>query len=423
MFSQQIFTAVGISSAKGRLRFWLIIFIFVLFIIATFSITLTMAMALLLVHWLAGRIDRSLQRLLAEMRKMDAGHEEERIPMHRFKYEAIEVQEIGLHFNYVLSLAEKYKDAMKKSEERFRLISEHSSDMITVHDMHGKYLYVSKAGKEILQYDTDELIGLDGYLFIHPEDIEHIRKNHEILLKEGHVVSTYRIRRKDGKYIWFESALKRLKGKKEDEPQLICISRNVTERKHIEEKLRKANEMLKELSMKDGLTCINNRRAFDERLEEEWDRAVRQKSVLSLIMLDIDNFKMFNDTYGHQAGDDCLKDVAYTAQMIAKKFGGAAFRYGGEEFSVILPNADAKEAKQAAENIREEVEKMGIPHMRSGVSPFVTVSLGVYSMSPDEQSTTKELIEGADLALYEAKRSGKNCVKVYSKKSKKEILA
>lgn len=158
-------------------------------------------------------------------------------------------------------------------------------------DLSGNCLYVSPAVKEILQYGFQELIGYNCYSFIHRDDAEIVRKSHEKLLKAGYAVVAYRIRRKDGKYIWLESSIKHLHEKNSEKEQVIVISRNITERKLAEKKLQEANRLLLELSIKDGLTGAWNRRAFDECLTKEWNRAVRNGTSLSLIMIDLDYFK------------------------------------------------------------------------------------------------------------------------------------
>ncbi|KAA9031168.1 diguanylate cyclase domain-containing protein [Niallia endozanthoxylica] len=355
------------------------------------------------------QIESPIRKVLEGTRRIGERNFNYRLDKHVYEKEAIEFQELCDNFNQMNEIIENYIVTLEKSEERFRMIAEYSTDMITIHDSSGKYLYVSPAGKEILQYEDNEVIGYDGYLFIHPDDLEMIRGNHEILLKNGYVVSTYRIRRKDGVYIWFESSFKCLEGKKPDEPQLIGISRNITERKLVEQTLEETNRVLQELSTKDGLTGVWNRRTFDERLEMEWSFGLRNSAALSLIMLDIDYFKKFNDTYGHQAGDDCLIKVANAIDVTAKKTRGMVFRYGGEEFGVILPETERAEAELTAEMIRKAVESQNILHSGSAVSQYVTVSLGVNTIIPNEEQTIDQFIVEADKALYQAKQKGRNC--------------
>lgn len=302
---------------------------------------------------------------------------------------------------------------LKESEEKFRLIAEYSSDMITLHDIRGKYLYASPACKEILQYDAEELVGKDAYLFIHPEDQEIIEQHHQTLLDTGYTVSTYRIRGKDGEYVWFESTIRLLNEIHSDELKLIVVSRNISERKLVEQKLKEANEILQHLSTIDGLTGVSNRRAFDERLELEWSRSIRNSTVLSLVLLDIDYFKNYNDTYGHQGGDDCLKQVASVIQETLGRATDLLCRYGGEEFCVILPDTDETGALRVGEKIRMVIEALKIPHAGSKVLPWVTISVGTATMIPTMNSSITNFISHTDKALYQAKHDGRNCVRSY----------
>jgi len=175
--------------------------------------------------------------------------------------------------------------------------------------------------------------------------------------------------------------------------------------------LLERNAALKELkliSITDGLTKLFNRRHFDELFDVEWKRSIREQHAISLIMIDIDHFKQFNDNYGHQAGDDCLVEVAKALQSAAKRPADTAARYGGEEFIVILANTDEKGALTLAENIRQAVVALNIAHDHSSAADHVTVSLGVASEIPSTDSPAERLLKAADQALYQAKEAGRN---------------
>ncbi|UTW13923.1 GGDEF domain-containing protein [Marinobacterium rhizophilum] len=169
-------------------------------------------------------------------------------------------------------------------------------------------------------------------------------------------------------------------------------------------------EKLYALSSIDGLTEIPNRRYFDEHFTEEWSRALRVQSVLSLIICDIDYFKDFNDRYGHLMGDDCLKAVASTLDLHARRAGDAVTRFGGEEFAIILPGIGLQEACMLAEQMREAVMALGIAHTESRVSDLVTISMGVACTIPSKDARPDMLIQHADEALYRAKHQGRNQV-------------
>ncbi|MCX7921646.1 MAG: diguanylate cyclase [Clostridia bacterium] len=182
------------------------------------------------------------------------------------------------------------------------------------------------------------------------------------------------------------------------------------ENKQLEEK----NKILQDLSSNDGLTGIANRRYFNEFISQEWARLSHTSIPLSIIMIDIDYFKTYNDTYGHQAGDECLKKVASTLANALKHTGNLAARYGGEEFAVVLPDTSRNEAVFVAEKLRADIEEVRIPHVKSDISDHVTISLGVATVIPQYDSSPDELIKSADQALYNAKNSGRNQVKIYA---------
>ncbi|MFZ5799495.1 MAG: diguanylate cyclase domain-containing protein [Thermodesulfobacteriota bacterium] len=174
--------------------------------------------------------------------------------------------------------------------------------------------------------------------------------------------------------------------------------------------LAEANQILQRLSSLDGLTGIPNRRRFDEVLKAEWHRAIRHSTSLSLIMLDIDFFKLYNDRYGHQGGDECLKKVAKALEKGGRRDTDLVARYGGEEFAVILPETGVKGAMEVAEIMRANVLDLKIPHESSKVSEQVTVSMGVATWVPERGSEPTDLISRADQALYKAKENGRNQV-------------
>ena len=183
--------------------------------------------------------------------------------------------------------------------------------------------------------------------------------------------------------------------------------------------LKQRTDLLENLAFLDGLTGIANRRQFDQQLEKEWRRMMRQSAPLSLLMIDIDYFKRFNDRYGHGAGDDCLRLVARTIAAIIKRPGDLAARYGGEEFAVILPDTDEKGAHAVAEIMRLAVESLKLPHESSLVANHITISLGAASDIPHRQGNLQDFIDAADHALYHAKSSGRNRISVESSASKK----
>lgn len=174
--------------------------------------------------------------------------------------------------------------------------------------------------------------------------------------------------------------------------------------------LKRQRDLLSRLSFLDGLTGIPNRRAFDEYYDREWRRALRSQAETSIIMCDIDHFKSYNDSYGHLAGDDCLKKVSELLRSLLDRPADLVARFGGEEFICVLPETGLAGAAITAEKLREAVESMGIPHLYSPVAPVLTISLGVASVVPTAQMKSDDLIQFADAQLYLAKQGGRNRV-------------
>jgi len=181
------------------------------------------------------------------------------------------------------------------------------------------------------------------------------------------------------------------------------------------QKLDAANRELRHVSIQDSLTGIANRRHFDDSLKQEWRRALRARRPLALILFDIDYFKQYNDVYGHQAGDECLRAVAGNLARHARRPGDWVARFGGEEFAVVLSETDARGAVHLAEQMRAAIDALAIPHSGSAVGRTVSISAGVASMVPESATgEPDELVQWADAALYDAKRQGRNRVVSYN---------
>ncbi|WP_170861274.1 diguanylate cyclase [Geitlerinema sp. PCC 9228] len=186
------------------------------------------------------------------------------------------------------------------------------------------------------------------------------------------------------------------------------------------QQLEDANQELHRLASIDSLTQVFNRRSFDERINQELWRLVREKAPLSLILIDIDRFKAYNDTYGHPTGDTCLQKVAQAINKAVQRPADLVARYGGEEFGVLLPHTDAEGAVVVAERVRSEVRHLQIEHVKSPIDQRLTVSIGVATIIPKLESTAESLIQQADWALYEAKNAGRDRVQTYHDASQKQ---
>lgn len=204
-------------------------------------------------------------------------------------------------------------------------------------------------------------------------------------------------------------------GKKNDFINKMIIEQKNRELQVLNEKLLKTNEELQRLSVTDALTGLYNRRKFDEQLYNQWKICRRFSVPVSIIMIDIDFFKQFNDLYGHIAGDRCLAAIADTLKRMVKRPTDCLARFGGEEFIISVSHLNAKESFSYAESIRKAVENLKIPHGNSSISPYVTISIGISTVIPNNQSTAGMLTHAADCALYRAKESGRNKTELLEK--------
>ena len=179
------------------------------------------------------------------------------------------------------------------------------------------------------------------------------------------------------------------------------------------EKVEDANQKLEQLANLDSLTQVANRRCFDERLQAEWKRLAQEQQPLSLILFDVDKFKLYNDYYGHLRGDDCLIRIAQTVEQIVHRPADLVARYGGEEFSVLLPNTDLAGAIKVVQSIQQGIHALAIPHAKSDVKDIVTLSLGITSLIPTRDIKPDTLIASADKAMYNAKQEGRDRYCIY----------
>jgi len=296
------------------------------------------------------------------------------------------------------------------SEGHHRLLAENANDMIIRFSPEFRRLYVSPACRDLLGYEPEELVGGHPGSLVHPADRDAMDEVLDRRLPAGDTTAraSFRLMRKDGRYVWLETSIRRL----ENGSGFVAVTRDVSERKALEAKLEEANRQLRVLAREDALTCLANRRRFDEALGEEYRRAMRVGSPLAIVMLDVDRFKSFNDTYGHPGGDACLQALAGVINRLSRRPADLPARYGGEEFVVLLPNTDADGALALAECIRSAMRDLAIPHAGSDFG-FATVSVGVAVMTPFVSlQGPAALVEAADAALYEAKRAGRNTVRL-----------
>ena len=298
----------------------------------------------------------------------------------------------------------KTERTLREREAHYRLLANNIADIILLIDARSLIRYVSQSVEPVLGLCPDDLLGKSCFDLIHPEDRESVRSA-TARLSGIDTVSTvvFRTWRADGTLAWVESKFK-LAVQPDDPAQteFLCVIRDVTERKRMEDELTQLNRRLTQLAATDGLTGLTNRRTFDGFLRREYEAC----DEISVLLFDIDNFKGYNDTYGHQAGDRCLQAVAKAIGDTTSTTSGLSARYGGEEFAVVLPNTTDADALKIAEAIRLTVLALGIPNTASSRG-YITISAGVATRN---RSTIDEaaLVGEADTALYEAKRLGRN---------------
>lgn len=222
----------------------------------------------------------------------------------------------------------------------------------------------------------------------------------------------YRALASDGSYVWIRDVVHVVRNDDGTVEALIGFMFDISERKRTEQKLLGLQQELEELSFKDSLTKLSNRRRFDALLEEEWASAQSEQHPLSLLMIDIDFFKRYNDHLGHIQGDECLRRVALALSEGATRPRDFLARFGGEEFVIVLPDTDQQGAERVAARCRDALRAARLPHPDSPVSPLVTISIGVGTLTPSTSDEPLHFIEAVDRFLYRAKEAGRDTVVV-----------
>lgn len=312
----------------------------------------------------------------------------------------------GVYLVRQLLKGQRVAAVLAAKEADFRLLAEESSDMVMRIGFDERIIYVSPSCVRLLGWVADQLRGTFALAGVNAEDLPHVRETVRAL-KQGEVEESrlvYRTRHRDGNEIWLETALRATRDPETGRVNgVVAISRDMTAHKDLEQKLAT-------LAIKDGLTGLANRRHFDDMLQQEWRRAERGGTPVSLVMMDVDYFKKFNDQYGHQAGDSCLKAVAKVIAAEARRPGDLAARYGGEEFVLLLPNTDEVGCALVAERIRQSLETLNLSHALNPPTKRVTMSIGGATGWPnaEAQGNHPSLIAAADRALYAAKHAGRD---------------
>ncbi|MBP2664546.1 MAG: diguanylate cyclase with sensor [Firmicutes bacterium] len=344
-----------------------------------------------------------------------------------------EIGQLALAFNKMVVQLKASRTELRDSEEKYRSLVENSN--VGVYRKTGNdnsfIEYANPALAKMFGFPSvEELLQASAIQF---SDQESFKLLIEEIDQQGAVKEReIRLKKKDGTSVWCSVTSIKHFDEKRQVFLIDSVVKDITERKIAEEALRQVhadleikvnertqelrvlNEKLYRLSLEDGLTGIANRRCFDEFLQREWQRARREQLPLALIMLDVDLFKHYNDTYGHVSGDECLKRVAGVIKEVAKRATDLAARYGGEEFAIVLPNTDQANAVKLGNEILVGVRELGIRNATAVSSQIVTISLGIAVIIPSDITTPESLIIAADQALYQAKNAGRNQLQVAS---------
>lgn len=274
-----------------------------------------------------------------------------------------------------------------------------------------KFSYIGPQIEQLLGWSQDSWTTVEDWAMrMHADDHECVVNFCVSQSKAGvDHEADYRALTKDGGYVWIRDVVHVVRNENGEVDSLIGFMFDISERKKTEEKVISLQRELEVFSFQDGLTGVANRRRFDSNLDIEWASARRGAHSLSLIMLDLDCFKQYNDHYGHMQGDDCLKSVGQALNMAATRPRDIVARFGGEEFMLLLPETDENAAQQVAEHCQRIIEKLQIPHEASTVGRFITVSMGVGTIKqPLAEMEPRHFIEAVDKLLYKAKKNGRN---------------
>lgn len=277
-----------------------------------------------------------------------------------------------------------------------------------------KFAYIGPQIEQLLGYPPESWETVQDWASrMHPDDQKWVVDFCVAQSKAGvDHEADYRALTKDGEYIWIRDVVHVVRDEAGETLALVGFMFDISERKRTEEQLLKLQRELEDLSYRDGLTGVANRRHFDNQFEIEWRSARRNKSALSLALVDIDSFKQYNDTYGHLRGDECLKRVAATLGAKVSRPRDMVARFGGEEFALLLPETEAPGALHIANLCLEAIAAEKIPHERSEAASIVTISVGIGTVVPAADDEPTRFLDEVDRCLYRAKQTGRNRVVV-----------
>lgn len=305
---------------------------------------------------------------------------------------------------------------LKSKTIQFRTVLDTLPDYVFIKDVNGVYLACNKACEAYFGDKEHNIVGKTDYDLVDREIADSFIAKDNQAMEMGRSVTSeeWLTLKSSGKTILSETTKTPMYDDNGQLIGLVGVARDITERRKLEEKLIETNDHLSTLVSTDTLTGIGNRRAYDSRLEQEWLRSARDQTTLCLVLLDVDYFKQYNDTYGHKAGDNCLATLAsfLSNERFIRRPSDFIARYGGEEFALILGNCSPTHALDVANDVIRRVrEELAIPHSTSelNITPRVlTISAGVGYITPNQSQSPADLFHLADAALYNAKSAGRN---------------
>ena len=336
------------------------------------------------------------------------------VSLYLFRVKKINLKKRELE-NHINNLTDQLQKVKKELEE-LNIVAGVTDNTVVIADSEGNFEWVNESFTELSGFTLEQLVSESGENFLtastNPHAKECIRK---CISDKSRVTYESIFKKRDGNEIWTRIIITPVLDDEGNIKKLVALYSDISKIRETEKKLSEQEDQLAEAKLKmekmvtlDGLTGIANFRRFEKFFYEEWKRAERAARPISVILIDVDLFKMFNETYGFQTGDECLKKVAKILKESVNRPTDLVARYGGEEFVMVLAETDSNGALTIAEKVRKKVEELKMVHEKSDISNYITISIGCATTIPTQGIDPSSLINAADNALYNSKRNGRN---------------